>query len=176
MIRLRAITIANLVAPALMLAGCAVNTPPVVRTSAGALSEAVDVALLPSEGESGLRVDFRRSIERAIAAGGLAHDPASNLVADYGLSVQSAEVGQVIAVDESAADGTVSWQSMPRRGRLFDGCDPVRAQATLAVFDREAGELVYRSEAETIACSTDKIDLDRLARELVVTAWRAPAG
>lgn len=155
------------------LGACAVYTPASVRLSEGVPDNAGSVAIAPMEDESGLRADFRAAVEAAFTGRGMALNESSTLIADYAIAVQPASVGQVIRVEESEREKQVQWQSTPRRGQLFDGCDPVRAQATLAIFDRAAGKIAYRGEAETLACSVEQIDLDQLASTLVKAAWPA---
>lgn len=159
--------LAAAVSVACALGGCAVNEPARLRASEGQLPNGASVSLLPGSESAPLHGQLHAALANAFAAQEVPLADAGTLIADFGISVQDADVGQVLDPDMNGDSNAIDWQARPRTGQIFDSCDPVRAQATLALFNRQSGTIAYRGEAEAIACTADEIDIASLADVLV---------
>lgn len=162
---------------ALCLSGCSVERP--LRTAPTAsTSEKLplrSVALLTEPGSPAAE-RFRSDIAGSLTQAGIAIDLQARLVADVSMSIAPAEVGVVSKPAQSApAGGTARWLAEPRDKRMLDRCRAQRMKGILSLFDRESGDLVFRSEATALACSFSAEDQRAAADALVadLTASKA---
>lgn len=119
---------------------------------------------------------FRSHIADALKQAGISLDAQARLIADVSLSVAPAEMGVVSKPAQNAPAGReAQWLAAPRDKRLLDRCRAQRMKGVLSVFDRETGNLVFRSESTAMACSFSAEDQRAAADALIadLTASRA---
>lgn len=146
-------------------AGCAVYSPPTITARTGAVASGSSVQLVADDATAGLRTDFAASLGKALAQNRFQMDDEGTLVADYAIATRDADTS---LSGEGAADpATPQLQSGARDSHWLDKCNADRLRATLAMFDRASGTMVYRGEAETDICRGAGFAIDALAELLV---------
>ena len=153
----------------LALGGCAVASPFALQSSGSGVPTRAVVAMPIDAQEGSDRARLAAALQRAFADRSVTVASDGSLLADYAVSLTSAEAGlttSIASTDESA----IAWQASPRKSRLFDGCEPQRLRATLVLLDRASGDLVYRGEGEATDCSFSSSALDAVAEALVADA------
>ncbi|MGB3167482.1 MAG: hypothetical protein WBA68_11980 [Alteraurantiacibacter sp.] len=160
---------------AVLLAGCAVNTPVAITSTTGAVGENGQVMLAEAEDGGTPRAIFASALSEAFTRHGVPLGNKAPLLADFALSERDAETGLVDP--ESSTEDAIVWTSRNRNRRLFDGCTARRLRATLVLLRRDDGEIAYRGVAETDLCESGEADIRALADALVRDAkgWR-PTG
>jgi hypothetical protein len=153
----------------LTLAGCAVATP-FALDSTGQGVPARAVVALPAEAAAGSdQARLAAALQRAFSANAVSTAKDGRYLADFAVSLRDAAGGLTTsteAVDEQAID----WQAHPRNRRLLDGCTAQRMRATLVLFDRQSGEMVYRGQGEATDCGFSDEAMDEVASALVADA------
>lgn len=153
----------------LAFGGCAVASPFALQSTGSGVSSRAVVAMHVDAKAGSDRARLAAALQKAFADRSVAVASDGPLLADYAVSVTSAEAGlttSITATDESA----IEWQASPRKSRLFDVCEPQRLRATLVLLDRASGALIYRGEGEATDCSFSEAALDDVAKVLVADA------
>lgn len=155
----------NLFGLALAIAatGCAVYSPPVITARTDGPIEAGPVELISAEDDSGLRASFAAALRRSLSASATGAKEGPALVADYAIAARQSGT----AVAGIPADQEIPVKSAARKKGWLDRCNATRLRASLAVFQKASGALVYRGEAETDFCKGKELAVDALAQLLV---------
>lgn len=147
---------------ALLLTSCAVSTPIEVHSTGAAIAaQPMQIAIaLPQQGDDALKSRFAAALIQSFADRGLSVVDDGNLVADYAVSIRSAEMGVQISEDSD-------WLVLPRNPRRFDKCEAMMLRGTLLLLDRPTGSVAYRGQGSAIECEFDDAAIGALADRLV---------
>ena len=149
------------------LAACSVQTPPTIRTSAGAAPSAVsELYLIEPESEQAQRAQFHSAITRKLQERGVNLSEGAALVADLAVSVSPSPVG-IFASEAGKTDAEPVSVATTRERRWFDACEAVRVQATLVLYNRADGTQMKSSKAESMGCANAEAPVDEIAALLV---------
>lgn len=159
--------LAALSALSLLVSACAVSGPVSIKPTIVNLQTA-DSIEFPTTGDAGtLRSQWGAALNNAFSAKAIGVVDGAPFLADFALSLRSAESGVAVVTDDIAE---IDWQSAPRSKRLLDKCEAQKLRGTLVIFRRSDGEIVYRGESEANACAFGSDDITRMAAELVESA------
>ncbi len=153
-----------LVGCALALSACAVAVPlTITSTDYGAAARPGQIAIAaPDSGDQTLKARFAAALIDAFARQGLQSADTAPLLADYAVSVGSAEMG----VRGPSAEPD-DWITPPRKPRRFDKCKPKVLRGTLLLLNKTDGSVAYRGQGTATDCEFDDASLRVLADRLV---------
>lgn len=164
------------IAPAILaLVGCNVATPLALDSTGPGLSAQALVAM-PADTKPGSdSARLGAALQRAFSAHAVNVGKDGRYLADFAVSFRDAEGGLTTST-AAAGEKSIDWQARPRESRLFDGCKAQRMRATLVLFDRQSGAMIYRGEGEATDCSFSDEAMDEVAMALVADALAKFAG
>lgn len=143
----------------MLLAGCAVNTPPRLLASQSAGPLPAEVRIDSPDDPDARR--FAAALQRNLAGRGKAVLPGADTALTITLAQRPATMG--IAQEGPASDG-VRWLSPPRRRHLFDGCPAQQVQVTVVARSDMAAQPLYAGRGAFAFCTLDPEKLDILAQ------------
>ncbi|MCK0127647.1 hypothetical protein [Erythrobacter sp. F6033] len=150
---------------ALLLAGCAIEQPSSL-THRLALSNAItDVEMTADPEALAMKVGFADALTRAFSEQNISSKTGSRWIADFAVSAQPAQTSVVTVAQEQQGVSPSAGGGV--KAKWFHKCKPERVRGSLAVFDRDANELVGKAEGHFIACPGDRAEMDALAALLV---------
>jgi hypothetical protein len=149
------------------LAACAVGAPGVVSSTGSGIAAGAAIELVSNADQPARNADFHDALGRAFERRSIEVRANSPYIADYALATHRANVGLAAKPSGTGEGDEPDWQEEPRKGSLFDECKAYRMRATLTVFRRSSGEMVYRGTREAEACSFGKDDIVAAADDLV---------
>ncbi len=111
---------------------------------------------------------FAKALQDALAARSLTQADDAPLIADFSIA-RTAAAGGVAKGKGEAGKGKQApdWIAAPRPDRRFDKCNAQRLRATLVLYDRASGAIVYRGSGVATECGFTDADLATLAQGLV---------
>lgn len=159
---------------ALALCACSVSSPLAITSTGEGLERGASVAFAPVEDAAPLEARFTATMENALASQSILLAENANLIAQISAAQSNASNG-LLSGDWAATndEDDQNWIAQPRRDRPLDRCNAQRLRATLTIYDRATGEVVYRGASEAIECSFGDEALDAFAQGLVADAMRA---
>ncbi len=155
------------------LASCAV-TEPLAITSTGSgngLARGSSVVLGAPDDLSSERGRFAGALAKAMMARSVRIADDGALLADFSIARADASGGVMNGPGNSAASEQ-DWIASPRRDRRFDKCEAERLRATLVLYDRAGGAIVYRGSGNATQCGFADADITALAQGLVDDAFQ----
>ena len=157
-----------------LLVGCVVHSPATIQQREGSAANVNvrTITLLESEGDQGLRTNFRNHLHRAFAEHAVSQDDAAEIIGDFAISSMPSEMA-LISSSADAGKAVTEAKSSARRAYLLDNCPAKRFRASLILFQRGSGEPIYRAESEAQGCINDPVPLAELADKLVDDALLA---
>jgi len=148
------------------LAGCSVQSPPVIRTSAGIAPPSItQVHIVEPDGEQTQRGLFYSAITRELQRRGVERSDSAPFVADLAFSVSSSSIG-VFASEAGETSAEPEQLATTREPRWYDSCQAARVEASLVLYNRTDGTLQKSGEAEGIICEDGELPFDGIARLL----------
>ena len=157
-----------------MLTACAVSTPVQIRSTGDGSTARTGVTInSPEEDTSSDRGRLAAALEEAFSSRSIANQPQAELIADYALSTNDA-AGGIATNSDGTQTQEPNWIIAPRDKRRFDRCGAKRMLATLILFNRTSGALVYRGQAAKIECEFEDADITKMAEKLVSDALKTP--
>lgn len=151
---------------AIATAACAVGTPPEIKVSQGSAQTISSVTLISSDDEATQRASLAQSLRSAFQQRSVEVADNAPMIADFAIANSSGEVE--LAIDPAGGeDKTPQVKTVAVETSILDTCKPVRTRVTLALFDRESGNLVRKSEAESTSCPDDPLPFEAFAELLV---------
>ena len=164
--KLRRRHITSLVALApIALAGCAVKTPPQIRTSHGESSAITTLNLLPPDEKQTQRMAMHSALVKEFGERGVSLSPQADNIGEFAIASTDANLG--VYMGKAGKTGEEPRPvAEPRDPKWLDICSPVRVQATLAVFDKGSGNLTKRSRAHSTICKGDALPYATLSKVL----------
>ncbi len=151
---------------AVWLAGCSVQSPPVLRTSAGtAPSSITQIHVIEPDADQTQRGQFYAAVTQELQRRGVEQSETASLVADLAISVTPGPVG-VFASEAGKTDKEPDQLTTTRKSRWYDACEAVRVEASLVAYNRADGALQKTSKAEGFMCENGKPPFGDLARLL----------
>ena len=159
---------------ALALCACSVSSPLAITSTGEGLERGASVAFAAVEDPAPLEARFRLVMEDTLASQSILLSDRANLIAQISAAQSDASSG-LLSGDWAATidEDDQNWIAQPRPDRPLDRCNAQRLRATLTIYDRATGEVVYRGASEAIECSFGDEALDAFAQGLVADAMRA---
>ncbi|MEP0188903.1 MAG: hypothetical protein ABJP70_05525 [Erythrobacter sp.] len=149
------------------------STPVQIRsTGDGSTARAGVTISLPEEDTLSDRGRLATALEQAFANRSVANQPQAELIADYALSTNAAGSG-IATNSEETPSQEPNWIILPRDKKRFDRCGAKRMLATLILFNRTSGAMVYRGQTAKIECDFEDADIAEMADNLVEDALKA---
>ena len=150
------------------LGGCAINDELTVVREGPGVAPGAAIALQGTADGQADAGGFGAAVAAALAAGGHALRDDGEVVGITAFTRGAATTGIADpAAGGGAAAGEIAWISAPRRRGMFDSCAGDRLRATLALFARDSGALLYRATGEVDGCGFAAEDVEALAARLV---------
>ncbi len=167
------VTLATAVLMAGSLGGCAVKQDLrlAIEGARPSAPSAVAIATAPADNPQAAR--FAASLTEAFARNG--HSIASDapVIAVFGFSQRASAIGTADgSAPEAAGKAAPTWLSAPAGKRALARCKGERLRASLALYARSSGAVIYRASGEIDGCTFAESDLDKLAAALVSGAAR----
>ena len=158
---------------ALALAACSVDQPPGIAASLSRPQAIGAVTIVAAEEAQAGRADFAQALASAFEKRGIAVGEDAGFIVDLSIAAAGGEV--LLALDQGGGkDAAVLTLANPTRSGLFDRCAKERVRASIAVFARDSGNLVGKSDAQAIQCKGDAMPLEALADLLLDDVLAAP--
>ncbi|WP_432201304.1 hypothetical protein ACRAQ7_03620 [Erythrobacter sp. W53] len=151
---------------ALLLAGCAVQTPPEIRSSRGEAASFSSVHLVASDPANTQRSAFYEALKAELTAQGLTVSDTAPMVTDYALASSAADL-ELYASEAGKTEDPPEQIADARKPHWTDRCKAARTRATLSVFERATGTLRKSSIAHATGCADQAPPFDELAKLLV---------
>ena len=153
---------------ALVLSGCAVSVPLTINsaTDESAARPAQIAIAMPDDSDETLKARFASALASAFDGQGITAGQDGALIADYSVSIASAEMG-LRGADPSSDPGSDGWIATPREPRRFDECDAMMMRGTLLLLDRADSSIAYRGQGTAIECEFDDAAVRDMADQLV---------
>lgn len=149
-----------------LISGCAVNAPPVLRSDNGLSRDISRIHLITPEENQPQRIALHDALSDALGAKGIEVSDDANTIGEVAIAGSPSTVG-LYAGEAGASDDNARPIAQIRKSRWYDGCKASRMKASLAVFDRTSGDLITRSEVESVTCEGDPMPMAEIAELLV---------
>lgn len=154
-----------------LLSACAVSTPLTI-TSVGdeSAQRPAQIAIAMPDDDLSLKARFAGALAQAFDRQGISVADEGVLVADYAVSIGSAEMGLrggAPGTGNETSEDDDGWIAISREPRRFDQCEAQMMRGTLLLLDRTDGSLAYRGQGMAIECDFDDADWRALADQLV---------
>ena len=154
------------------LAACSIAQPPGIAASLARPQAIGAVTIVPAEEAQAGRAAFAQALASAFEKRGIAVGEDAGFIVDLSIAAAGGEV--LLALDQGGGkDAAVLTLANPTNSSLFDRCAKERVRASIAVFARDSGSLVGKSDAQAIQCRGDAMPLEALA-ELLLDDVLAP--
>ncbi|MEM8724097.1 MAG: hypothetical protein AAGE86_01105 [Pseudomonadota bacterium] len=145
------------------MAGCAVQSPPVLTSSVGQAPSAIArIHLIEPDAEQAQRGALFAAMVQELRGRGVELSEDADAVADIAISVSPSPVG-LYASEAGKSDEEPEALATTRKRRWYDACEAVRVQATLVVYNRADGALRKSSKAESMDCDDGEPPIAELA-------------
>ena len=148
-----------------LVGGCAVNGPPLMRSTGDVLANNAQIAIsAPREGNA-YETEFSKALANALRDRKFSIVDDGDFVVQYGVAIRDASIGLVRAGDDDKAEVV----SASRNRLLLDRCDAQRLRISITVLDRQNGGAVHRSTADVNDCEFPSAQAATLADQLAAT-------
>jgi len=151
---------------AFLLAGCAVQTPPEIRSSRGDAASLSAVQLVSGDPADTQRAAFYSALKAELTAQGITVSETAPMVTDYAIATSAADL-ELYASEAGKTEEPPERIADPRESHWTDRCKATRIRATLSVFERASGTLRKSSIAHATGCADQAPPFDELAKLLV---------
>lgn len=133
------------------------------------MARAAIAIALPEGDAPQLKTRFADALIAAMSGSGVARSENGGLIADYSVSIRSAELGVQASSGQSGSDGVNApdWISQPRPPKRFDQCEAQVLRGSLLLLDRATGAAAYRGTGTITDCEFGEEALRALADGLV---------
>ncbi len=150
------------------MAGCAVSQPLEITSTGSGMARGASVTITAEDDAASERGRFAKALQDALAARSSTQADDAPLIADFSIA-RTAAAGGVINGKGEAGQGKQApdWIAAPRPDRRFDKCNAQRLRATLVLYDRANGAIVYRGSGMATECGFTDADIAALAHGLV---------
>ena len=156
---------------ATLVSACSVSSPLEISSTGAGLERGASLKLSRSEDAQSLKGRFEAALAEALTQGAVPLSDQAQFVADISVAQAGASGGVVRGEGEAdKSDADQDWISTPRERRTFDRCKAQRLRATLVIYDKVAGTVIYRGSGQATQCEFDQSDLTEFANALVQDA------
>lgn len=159
------------------LSACAVSTPLAITSTGQGLGSTSSVSLDSQEQPSSDRSRFGAALRSAFESRSIGFSADAPVLADFSVSQGDASAGVLAGKGEDTEDPDQrDWIATPRRSRSFDKCEAQRLRATLVLYDRASGAIIYRGSGEATECDFGQAEMAAMADGLVADALSKAPG
>lgn len=164
---------AVLAATAALLGGCAAKQELRLAIAGARPAAPSAVAIVTDPADNPQAARFAAALADAFARSGHSIAADAPVIAVFGLGQRSRAIGMADgSAPQAAGTSEPAWFSAPGRKRAPGACKGERLRATLALYPRSGGDVIYRASGEIDGCAFAESDLAALAAALVTGAPR----
>ncbi len=149
------------------LMGCAVTSPLATTQINGTRVAAVSEVDFPEpEAEQTEASQLRMALVQELGRRDISVTSDANMLAQMSYSASPSSIG-IYANQSDNSDSEAVPMTDTRTSRWYDRCKTVRVRASLALFEKDSGELRSSSTVQATICDGDTADHDEVAQQLI---------
>ncbi|MEL7198591.1 MAG: hypothetical protein AAGL10_09775 [Pseudomonadota bacterium] len=149
-----------------LMTGCAVNAPVVLQSNTDTPVGFSELQLIAADKDQAHRSALHTAVSRVLEGEGVTISDDAGTVGEIAIADSDSSVG-LYASEAGASDDNAQPIAQIREKRWYDGCGTSRTKASIAVFDRASGNLIKRSQVESVTCTGSPLPIDEIADLLV---------